>query len=363
MITRKVCMATVLIADDEILELKYLSKLINDSSEYQLVGRAENGRQAIALAEKHHPDAIIMDINMPMNGLEAAQIIRKRCPSQTIIVNTAYANFEYARQAVTLHLDAYLLKPATKEEVLSTLNCCLRWKGHHVVASKVATIRDQLDFPDDVMRKMLDSLASQDTSLFIHDSAVYLSFLDEQNAWSKGCHLYLLNTAYRLGQQLRQLGLPKTVLELVDCENYIAKLSMGNGYELRLWMEELFRRISLAMETGKATKKNPLEIMCDYINKHYAEEIPLNKLAEITHFSPGHVSRVFNRQMGMTLRSYINTVRTENAVRLLQASDKSVTEIALDCGFHNLSHFYRTYRKHAGMTPKETRQEENKCES
>ena len=71
-------MTTVLIADDEVLELQYLCRLFEKSPNFQLVGQAGNGSQAVELASRYKPDIIIMDINMPMSGLEAAKVIRRK---------------------------------------------------------------------------------------------------------------------------------------------------------------------------------------------------------------------------------------------------------------------------------------------
>ena len=71
-------MTTVLIADDEVLELQYLCRLFEKSPNFQLVGQAGNGSQAVELASRYKPDIIIMDIKMPMSGLEAAEVIRRK---------------------------------------------------------------------------------------------------------------------------------------------------------------------------------------------------------------------------------------------------------------------------------------------
>lgn len=128
-------------------------------------------------------------------------------------------------------------------------------------------------------------------------------------------------------------------------------------------MEELFHRISLALQASEPDQNDPVEAVCSYIQNHFAQEISLNQLADITHFSPGYISRLFHRRMGVTLRNYISQIRVENASQMLQLSRKGVADIALDCGFRNLSHFYRVFKQHTGITPKEMRNREGKNES
>ncbi|WML34414.1 response regulator [Clostridium sp. OS1-26] len=111
-------MLTVLIVDDERIERSFLRKILEKyNDQYLIVGEAGTGNEAVQIAEKNKPDIIIMDINMPFyNGLQAAKLIKEKSPNQIIILNSAYAEFEFAQQAVKYNLDAYLLKPAQEEE-------------------------------------------------------------------------------------------------------------------------------------------------------------------------------------------------------------------------------------------------------
>lgn len=123
-------MLKVLIADDEMIERKYLTALFRKyPQQFSVVGEARNGREVIRLTSALHPDVIIMDINMPFtNGLSCARDIKQLYPDTIILLNTAYAEFEFARLAVEYQLDAYLLKPAREELILRTIEECLRKK-------------------------------------------------------------------------------------------------------------------------------------------------------------------------------------------------------------------------------------------
>ena len=116
-------MLRILIADDEEIERKYLAALfVKHSDTYKVVGEACNGREVLELTAKNSPDIIIMDINMPgLDGLTSAQRIKQRFPDTIILLNTAYAEFEFARKAVEYGLNAYLLKPAEEEVILQTI--------------------------------------------------------------------------------------------------------------------------------------------------------------------------------------------------------------------------------------------------
>lgn len=121
-------MYRVLIADDEEIErLSFSRKLKKYFGESCEVFQAENGMQAILAVDKNDTPIVIMDIGMPgMNGVEAAEWIRKSHPDCVIIFLTAYDDFSYAKRAVSLHALEYLLKPCDDEELIPVMEEAMR---------------------------------------------------------------------------------------------------------------------------------------------------------------------------------------------------------------------------------------------
>ena len=74
-----------------------------------------------------------------------------------------------------------------------------------------------------------------------------------------------------------------------------------------------------------------------------------------THRAHAYVCRVTREYLGVTPSEYVNRIRMEHAARLLVGTDDSIVEISGDCGLENQSHFYRLFRQHFGMTPREYR--------
>ena len=93
--------------------------------------------------------------------------------------------------------------------------------------------------------------------------------------------------------------------------------------------------------------------MLDYIDLHLESPIAISTLAEICCFSESHFMRFFKTHVGMTCTEYINALRLERAWQLLQSGRYSVIDVAFSSGFHNLSYFYRVFKKKYHMTPKE----------
>lgn len=182
-------MLEVLIADDEAIERRYLSSVFQKHpGQFHVAGEAQNGQEIIDLAMRTKPDIIIMDINMPMvNGLESANRIKQRFPETLILLNTAYAEFEFARKAVEYNLDAYLLKPAKEEQILEAIKKCLRKRTPKPVSS--ASLTDSLTgtsanavsiVTDYINKNYQKPLTLQELSTLAHFSPSYLSKLFHQ---------------------------------------------------------------------------------------------------------------------------------------------------------------------------------------
>jgi len=117
----------ILLSDDEQIVLDSLSYIIRQqyADECQ-VTLAHTGREAITQAELIHPDLAIMDINMPgINGIEAIKTIRELSPGTQFILLTALDKFDYAKQAVSLGVLEYLMKPFNKKRIVEAIDAAL----------------------------------------------------------------------------------------------------------------------------------------------------------------------------------------------------------------------------------------------
>jgi two-component system, NarL family, response regulator len=101
----------VLIADDHPVVCIGLLGIISAQPDMTVVGQARTGTQAVALARKHSPDVILMDLRMPeMSGVEAIAAIRAERPESAVIVLTTYQGDEDIRKAIAAGAQAYLVK-------------------------------------------------------------------------------------------------------------------------------------------------------------------------------------------------------------------------------------------------------------
>lgn len=112
----------ILIADDHDVVRRGLTSLLSSRPGWVVCAEATNGREAIALAEQHQPDIVIMDIRMPgLNGLEATRQIRKRLPNTQVMILSAHYTDQLAREVLDSGARAYILKSDASPDLLSAI--------------------------------------------------------------------------------------------------------------------------------------------------------------------------------------------------------------------------------------------------
>lgn len=126
-------MTHVLIAEDERIERMALAKTLSGYlGDEGVIHQAENGRQAVSLFRQYPVQAAILDIEMPvMNGIETAQTIFSENPGCSIIFLTAFDRFDYARKAISVRAQDYLLKPYADKELLAAVDTALYHAQSH----------------------------------------------------------------------------------------------------------------------------------------------------------------------------------------------------------------------------------------
>lgn len=98
-----------------------------------------------------------------------------------------------------------------------------------------------------------------------------------------------------------------------------------------------------------------LQILFEYINQNYAAPITLKDASQILGFSPSYFCRFFKSSMGKPFFEYLNHYRCAKAEILLNTSDKTITEVALETGFSSVSYFNKVYKKTKGYAPSKER--------
>lgn len=113
----------VLLVDDHTIVRQGLKALLGFQDGIEVVGEAEDGRQAIEKAKELVPDIIVIDITMPnLNGIEATRQLKKINPEMKVLVLTVHDNEEYIHQVLQAGASGYLLKESAVSDLVSAIN-------------------------------------------------------------------------------------------------------------------------------------------------------------------------------------------------------------------------------------------------
>lgn len=127
--------------------------------------------------------------------------------------------------------------------------------------------------------------------------------------------------------------------------------SLANALTVNLLRDYSATQLQIATYPGGLSDHQILQVT-DYINDRLTESIKIKDLAKILGISQFHFSRLFKKSTGITPHQYVIQQRIELAKRLLEKADRSITDIALNCGFNSQSHLGRYFRAITGMTPR-----------
>lgn len=133
----------IVIAEDHHLMRDGLRHILEQSPDFEVVGEAEDGKQALELAKDLQPDVLICDIRMPIvNGITVARSIKKVSPDTKLIALSAYDDDEYVLELMSAGASAYLLKSVDKKELVDSVRKVLSGTTvlHSGIAAKIARL-------------------------------------------------------------------------------------------------------------------------------------------------------------------------------------------------------------------------------
>ncbi|MEC1626778.1 AraC family transcriptional regulator [Bacillus mojavensis] len=118
-------------------------------------------------------------------------------------------------------------------------------------------------------------------------------------------------------------------------------------------LEELIRRYSdVTILNSIPEPSDEIKMVCEFLEEHYAENVTLNDLSELTGWSKYHLLRSFTKQKGITPNSYLETIRINQAKKLLEQGVRPI-DAAFQTGFSDQSHMTKFFKRQVGLTPKQ----------
>lgn len=156
----------ILIVDDHFVVREGLKLILETDEQFQIVGEAVNGQEAITLIDEVRPDVILMDLNMPvMSGLEAMKVLREKNNSVPVIILTTYNEDELMINGLALGARGYLLKDTNRENLFRNIESAIR--GETLLSAEI-------------MERVISAREQQKVSAPIHKEVSLLSDKEAQ---------------------------------------------------------------------------------------------------------------------------------------------------------------------------------------
>lgn len=150
----------VFLVEDEVIVREGIKNNIDwEGNGFEFCGEASDGELAFPMIKKEKPDIVITDIRMPfMDGLELSRLIKKELPDIKIMILSGHEEFEYAKTAIQIGIEEYLLKPINGDELLHAV--CR-------VAEKIREERENAKILQKYQKDSIENLENSKRELFL----------------------------------------------------------------------------------------------------------------------------------------------------------------------------------------------------
>jgi len=402
-------MPTMILVEDESFERASLKNCINwDMIGVRIIGEAENGSQGLAMVMNLHPDIVLTDVKMPvMNGIEMARQIRRLAPETKILFLSSYDDFEYAQQAIDLNISAYVTKPVNEIELLRLVKRTvdeitdkeLEKKLLNKIKSDYAANLNlaRQAFINRVLAGMpvnRENARNLDLEWLCESTGSYcilLSFYEkekvqtvEENIDTLNRHCLQIcgmvtNTCIHSGVLITIACFPEEAgedvikelkqalthfFEKIGCS--VTRIEAACNHGKNITLTELYEEIlKKSTNTGaifvpempakKKSKQQIVEEIEKIIRTQYSSPLTIESIAKMLHFTPNYIGTVFKLVKKISINRYLTNVRIEKAEELLKDNKYTINDIAIMCGYNDISYFHTIFKKEKGITPSEYR--------
>lgn len=359
-------MISVLIADDEKLTRNTLKKTIPwQELGIEAIFEATNGREAFELVQLKRPDIIITDIKMPhLNGIEFLRKLREGNWPSRLIILSGYANKEYLKDAIHLHVDGFIEKPLNPAEITAQLRSIINeLQAQHAGNDTLLFFRDgkraaeALNQTKYVLSKQVIESFSDALSKKDYDTSrrVLNQMCDEMRLSEATDPDYIRSIFSRLALQFEQAaqlhGATDTLVSaehLIDEISGICSFSVLENAVIGL-LESFFKEVQ--NEASDLTSR-----VYDYLSNHFKNaNLCIDDIAHHFMFNPTYLCTVFKQKSGKTINSVLTDIRMQEARRLLTETDLKLYRIGEMVGYRDGKYFTKIFTRETGISPREYR--------
>ena len=348
-------MYKVFLAEDEIVVREGIRNSIPwEKTPYTLAGEAPDGEIALSMIQEIKPDILITDIRMPfMDGLALSRIVKKTLPWIKIIILSGHDEFEYAREAISIGVEEYLLKPVSSQDMIKALD---------KVAKKIGggsfDPADFINFSVDILLTKFKYAQKKDIDSIVQEYSVMLEKNSSENPMlSYFIFGEILAAISKIAESLG--GNIKDIIPF-SLDNNIIREITGSPAVFSDKVKSLLAALFEFRDTRAEGRYRSVIVKArEYINGNFADaELSLNSTAAHVGISPNHLSTVFTKETGENFIEYLTRIRIERAKLLLGSTSMKNSDIAGETGFSDPHYFSYIFKKNTGFSPREFRKRE-----
>lgn len=304
---------------------------------------AEDGIEADELLLTHSYDIIFTDINMPdMDGLTLLSKWADQHKNTQWVIISGHDSFQYAQKAICHGAKDYILKPITREKIVTTFE------------RLVATYKS----------KQIDFIEVKEIDLMLSILVEAIWVLDEE-----GMRDTIVEWAYKIDKKQVHLSYYQNVLNdmlrtLVERLDRKGSINLNTSFEIVgntteemtiLFIEHCQTMIKTVREQRKGKIIDPIEAAKEYMLKNIGEKVNLDDVAQRLGFNSSYFSQLFKKETGQTFVEYRINLRMEVAKKLLEQNEMRIIDICNEIGYDDAPHFTKTFKKYTGYSPTEYR--------
>lgn len=309
-----------MIVDDERLILNGVAEVVRWRWPHAQIQTFVNPLVALQRIRASAPDFLLTDIYMPrMEGLELIRHAKELGVRHCAIL-TGYDDFSLAKQGIRLQVLDYLLKPVDKDELYGLIE-------------KVFQQKPGLGTGKDAAQRY------RETQGDVGETAAALWEAVRQNQDS------VREIARVLDEFATGAGLDAEFWTLVGWAVQMQRRDVG---------EEALRGLIETLPAHMEVRSKLIAELLHDLETHLSDKITMHEAARRCHLEPTYFSTLFRTETGVSFIQYLNRRRVEAACRILFSEpDSSMEQVAVRCGLSNVRYFFRTFKKHTGLTPGE----------
>ena len=361
-------MLKVLIVDDmDIIrrELKRL-KIWGEETGFVIAAEAQNGQSALEVLENSSIDLVITDIKMPkVDGLELLQKIVEKKLCTCVVLLSDYTDFSYARQGLILGAFDYMAKPVGEEEIAALLQRAKAFiyeknKEQERVRSLEQNLEEKVEvfFPKAETYLIIECMGEGDARCL--EAARRLVDLTEANV---GYNLLkaesvLKNVFFEIAKAVFENK--KWLEHFIDLDQFkgITFVHCKDISDLRAVFISRIEKICTLIHLLQCGKRGSDLVgqVTECALTHADEELSLTFIAEKLFMNKTYISETFKQKTGISLVEYLTRVKMEKAKKLFADGKLKIYEIGDALGYKDIEYFSKQFKKYAGMSPTEFRQ-------